>query len=122
MADTNVSTNQPDARIGGGGSNTVGLVVGVLAIGSLIGFLYYRSLGTGTGEAPSALAGFRAAMAAECKLEQFAKPVDAQLLALYDGSSRMQGVIAEQTGILKRGQPDCDRIVKVLKSVSYPVE
>ena len=63
-----------------------------------------------------------AAMAAECKLDQFAKPVDAQLLALYDGSSRMQGVIAEQTGILKRGQPDCDRIVKVLKSVSYPVE
>ena len=39
MADTNVSTNQPDERIGGGGSNKVGLVVGVLAIGSLIGFL-----------------------------------------------------------------------------------
>lgn len=72
-------------------------------------------------------------MANECKLSQFAKPADArcsptpdarrrQTLAEYAESSRMQGVIAEQTGILKRGQPDCDRIQKVLKSVNYPVE
>jgi len=61
-------------------------------------------------------------MAAECKLDQFAKPPDTQLLALYADSSRMQGVIAEQSGILRRGQPNCDHIVKVLKSVNYPVE
>lgn len=122
MADTNESNNSQSALTGNSGASTPWLVAGLLVAGGIAGFFYWRASGPITASVPSTLSDFRAAMVAECKLDQFAKPADNQLLALYADSSRMQGVIAEQSGILKRGQPNCDHIVKVLKSVNYPVE
>jgi hypothetical protein len=34
----------------------------------------------------------------------------------------MQAVVTEQLAILKRGQPNCDQILKTLRSVDFPVE
>jgi hypothetical protein len=42
--------------------------------------------------------------------------------SLYTDSSRMQAVVNEQLGILQHGHPNCEQIVKALKSVDFPVE
>lgn len=124
MADVKASANEAGERIGSGGSGIrnawmiLALVVGGVAIGMAV----WRSGGGAAAEAPEPLQRFRAAIATECKLDAFGQPADERLIAAYNGSSRMQLVITEQLGMLKRGQASCDQIVKVLKSVNYPVE
>lgn len=124
MADVKASTNEPGERIGSGGSGmrTSGLILALVAIGAVVGFVVWKSGGGAAAQAPEPLQRFRAAVAAECKLDPFAQPADERAIAAYNGSSRIQLVVTEQLGMLKRGQGNCEQIVKVLKSVNYPVE
>lgn len=124
MADVKASADEPGARIGSGGAGmrNAWMVLALGVVGVVIGIVVWRSSGGAAAEAPEPLQRFRAAIAAECKLDAFGQPADERLIAAYNGSSRMQLVITEQLGMLKRGQASCDQIVKVLKSVNYPVE
>ena len=98
------------------------LLVGGLVVGAgLIGLFYWQG-GKSDTAAIAELQSFRQAMATQCKLEQFARPAAAQLSGLYADSSRMQAVVHEQLGNLQRGKPDCDHIIKSIKSVDFPVE
>ncbi len=124
MADVKASTNEPGERIGSGGSSmrTSGMVLALVAVGAVVGLVVWRSGAGAVAQAPEPLQRFRTAMATECKLEPFGGPADERVIAAYNGSSRMQLVITEQLGMLKRGQANCDQIVRVLKTVNYPVE
>lgn len=97
------------------------LAIGALGAAALIGLFYWQSAKSDTAAAEE-LVSFRQSMATQCKQEQFARPVAKGLSDLYADSSRMQAVVHEQLGSLKRGQPDCDQIIKSLKSVDFPVE
>ncbi len=124
MADVKASTGEPGDRIGSGGAGTrtSWIVMALVVVGVVVGLVVWRSGSGAVAQAPEPLQRFRAAIATECKLEAFAEPADERVIAAYNGSSRMQLVITEQLGMLKRGQANCDQIVKVLKTVNYPVE
>jgi predicted negative regulator of RcsB-dependent stress response len=123
MADNNGSANEAVEHIGNAahGKRNGLLAAGVLGAGALIGLFYWQG-NKSNDAAIVALQSFRSAMATDCKSEQFARPLAGGLGSLYADSSRMQAVVVEQLGILRRGQPNCDQIIKALKSVDYPIE
>ena len=98
------------------------LIVGGLVVSAgLIGLFYWQG-GKSDTAAVAELTSFRKEMATQCKSEQFARPAAPQLSGLYADSSRMQAVVHEQLGNLKRGRADCEQILKSIKSVDFPVE
>lgn len=123
MADKDVLKDQESEHIGTAAHPKRNLLigVGVLVVGGLIGFSYWRG-GQSSDAAMAELGRFRQEMATQCKSEQFARPAQAGLDRLYAESSRMQAVVMEQSGALKRGQANCDQILRALKSVDYPIE
>lgn len=123
MADNKIAANEAVEHIGAEahGKRNTWMVVGGLVAAAVVGLFYWQG-GKSDDAAVLALHSFRATMATECKQDQFARPMTAGLDAIYADSRRMQAVVTEQLGILKRGQPNCDQIVKALKSVDYPVE
>jgi hypothetical protein len=123
MADKGASANEAVEHIGSaahGKRNTL-IGAGAVVAAALIGVFYWQG-GKSDDVAIAALVSFRQAMATECKSEQFARPINPGLSGLYADSSRMQAVVTEQLAILKRGQPNCDQILKTLRSVDFPVE
>ena len=123
MADTNVARDITTEHIGAAHhpKRNLLLVAGLVIGGALIGVFYWQSAKSDSA-AIDELQHFRAAMAAQCKQEQFARPAPKELNALYADSSRMQAVVHEQLGTLQRGQPNCDHIIKTIRSVDFPVE
>ena len=123
MANQDAGRDVPGEHIGGEhhSKRNILLVAGLVVGGGLIGLFYWQS-GKSDSAAIAELQNFRAAMATQCKQEQFARPAPQQLNGLYADSSRMQAVVHEQLGNLQRGQANCDTIIKSIKSVDYPVE
>ena len=97
------------------------VVVGLLVGAALIGLFYWREAKSGD-VAVAELQQFRQVMASQCQQAQFEKPATVELNKLYAESSRLQAVVMEQGGVLKRGQANCDQVMRALKSVDYPLE
>jgi len=123
MADQDAAKNTDGEHIGNTPHSKRNLLlVGALVVGAgLIGVFYWQG-GKSDTAAIAELQSFRQAMATQCKSEQFARPAPQQLNGLYADSRRMQAVVHEQLGNLQRGQPNCDHIMKTIKSVDFPVE
>lgn len=123
MTENDTLKKSPEERIGTSSHSTRNLALagGLLGAIGLITLFYWRT-GKSDEVAIEELQTFRSAMATQCKQEQFAKPPQKELNSLYADSSRMQAVVREQFGSLQRGQPNCEQILKTLKSVDFPVE
>ena len=123
MADKNILTSQPVEHIGPPPhiKRNLVLVAGSVVVGGLMGLLYWH-WGQADRAAIDELQRFRQQMATQCKDEQFLRPAQPELNALYADSSRMQSVVHAQLRTLQRGQVDCENILKSIKSVDFPVE
>jgi len=123
MVEKNIAQNSPGEHIGVLPHPKRNLLLGggVVISAALIGLFYWCG-GKSDVSAIEELHSFRQAMATQCKQEQFARPPVKGLEGLYVDSSRMQAVVHEQLGSLRRGQVSCEQIVKSLKSVDYPVD
>lgn len=97
------------------------VAVGIVLGAALIGLFYWREAKSDD-IAVAELQQFRQAMASQCQQAQFQKPATEELNKLYADSSRLQAVVVEQGGVLKRGQANCDQVMRALKSVDYPLE
>lgn len=123
MADKIILNSQPVEHIGPPPhiKRNLLLVAGSIILGGLMGLLYWH-WGQADRAAIRELGTFRQQMATQCKDEQFARPPQPELNALYADSSRMQAMVQAQLRTLGRGQADCEQILKSIKSVDFPVE
>lgn len=123
MANQNAGNSPDGEHIGTTphGKRNLFILGGALVAAGLIGVFYWQG-GKSDTAAIAELQSFRQAMATQCKSEQFARPVTPQMNGLYADSSRMQAVVHEQLGNLQRGQPNCENIIKSIRSVDFPVE